>query len=448
MASVRKRKWTYKGVAKEAWIVDYAKPDGSRGHETFRTKKEAIAYRTTVEVEIRDGIHVAKAASATMREATEEFMRDCDRRHRIGDDMSGYTVRNYMIFAKKIIERFGGRLISEFSTTEAQSWIDDLSEKYKKKTVLRAKLVLNEIIKLAVRRGWVRRNVLVDNPVKMPSVPNTRVRIPSRSDILALLEAVERPASEWQRYRNHLTLRAMVHMGIFAGMLRGEMAGLQWEDVDFENNVINVRQSLSSFDGLKSPKTEAGVRTIPMVASLKDALLALRDYWGLREEMYDERSPSNTLGYFTVRIGIRVKRGDKPKPGRIMSGPVLRIVRVLRHGKGPNTSIPKEWGYGRAVCLADMGGNYWRTIMTSAGLTDNGKPRFTMHAMRHAAASLLIESGLPAFNLKALMGHSSVQTTYGVYGHLFADDNRSEIALNSIASDLAAARAKQSAPTI
>jgi integrase len=48
-------------------------------------------------------------------------------------------------------------------------------------------------------------------------------------------------------------------------------------------------------------------------------------------------------------------------------------------------------------------------------------PRYGMHAFRHAAASLLIEAGRSAKWIQQVMGHSSIQMTFGTYGHLWPD---------------------------
>jgi integrase len=53
--------------------------------------------------------------------------------------------------------------------------------------------------------------------------------------------------------------------------------------------------------------------------------------------------------------------------------------------------------------------------------------KYGMHSLRHACASLWIESGYNPKQIQRLMGHSSIKVTFDVYGHLFADaeaDNR------------------------
>ncbi|WP_244296395.1 tyrosine-type recombinase/integrase [Stappia sp. TSB10GB4] len=48
-----------------------------------------------------------------------------------------------------------------------------------------------------------------------------------------------------------------------------------------------------------------------------------------------------------------------------------------------------------------------------------GKPKFSFHALRHAAASLFIKQGWPAKKVQTILGHSSITMTFDVYGHLF-----------------------------
>lgn len=67
--------------------------------------------------------------------------------------------------------------------------------------------------------------------------------------------------------------------------------------------------------------------------------------------------------------------------------------------------------------------------MTVTMIDDDGKPvldaKFSLHALRHAAAALFIEQGFPPKKVQALMGHASLQMTFDTYGYLFpseADD--------------------------
>lgn len=59
-------------------------------------------------------------------------------------------------------------------------------------------------------------------------------------------------------------------------------------------------------------------------------------------------------------------------------------------------------------------------LMLTCGIVDGeGVPRFSLHAMRHAATSLFIERGWPPKRIQVMLGHSSITMTYDVYDRLF-----------------------------
>ena len=73
--SVRKRNWTTrKGVAKEAWTVNYVDQGGDRRQKTFARKKAADNFAATANVEIRAGTHTPDSASITVAKAGEEWI--------------------------------------------------------------------------------------------------------------------------------------------------------------------------------------------------------------------------------------------------------------------------------------------------------------------------------------------------------------------------------------
>src|SRR6476620_8991058 len=67
--AIRKRSWKKRnGETGEAWVVDY-NSSGKRHIKTFPTRKEAVAFRDTTGVEVREGRHVADSVSITVAEA-------------------------------------------------------------------------------------------------------------------------------------------------------------------------------------------------------------------------------------------------------------------------------------------------------------------------------------------------------------------------------------------
>ncbi|WP_294966663.1 hypothetical protein [uncultured Gilliamella sp.] len=72
-----------------------------------------------------------------------------------------------------------------------------------------------------------------------------------------------------------------------SGLIVGEVTGLRTEDIDFKHNVINVTHTLVFYDrskakktgfGINTPKTKAGYRSVPMIKTVRDALLEQKQY--------------------------------------------------------------------------------------------------------------------------------------------------------------------------
>lgn len=59
-------------------------------------------------------------------------------------------------------------------------------------------------------------------------------------------------------------------------------------------------------------------------------------------------------------------------------------------------------------------------------------PKYGMHSLRHACASLWIASGYNPKQIQKLMGHSSIKVTFDVYGHLFTDHDADQKAAEDV----------------
>ncbi|MZR31504.1 tyrosine-type recombinase/integrase [Sneathiella litorea] len=68
-----------------------------------------------------------------------------------------------------------------------------------------------------------------------------------------------------------------------------------------------------------------------------------------------------------------------------------------------------------------------------------GQPKFGFHSLRHAAASLFIEQGWTPKKIQVLLGHSSINMTFDVYGHLFHNPEEDVAQMAKMESDLLAA---------
>ena len=158
MASVRKRRLTYKGEPRETWVVNYTDHGGSRRQRTFRLKKDADAHRLRVENELEAGTHTPRRLSVTVDAAVEAML-----------DASKSTLRpephsNAEFIAKRyIFPQIGGVLLVDLSATRMQGFVDAMlgpDVGASSDTVEPCLWVLRRTIKHAVRKGWVSRNVI------------------------------------------------------------------------------------------------------------------------------------------------------------------------------------------------------------------------------------------------------------------------------------------------
>lgn len=63
---------------------------------------------------------------------------------------------------------------------------------------------------------------------------------------------------------------------LYAGLRRGELRGLRWQDIDFEAGLIRVERSWDDKEGPIAPKSRAGRRRVPLAKPLRAYLAAHR----------------------------------------------------------------------------------------------------------------------------------------------------------------------------
>lgn len=90
-----------------------------------------------------------------------------------------------------------------------------------------------------------------------------------------------------------IRIRTAFNIFIFTGLRRGEVAGLEWGDIDFENGTINVCRTSnhSSTKGIytKEPKTEGSIRTMAISNMLIQQLLEHREWYLRNKENWGDK---------------------------------------------------------------------------------------------------------------------------------------------------------------
>jgi hypothetical protein len=157
MASIRKRKFG-PNKGREAWVVDYVDQHFQRHIKTFKLKKEADDYLTTVRQEVREGIHTVASKSITVAQAAEGWISFVGGEGRERSTMDQYRqhVRHH------IVPRLGAEKLARLTAPRINAFRDELIKDMSRAMAKKVLGSLKAILKDAKRRGNVAQNVAAD----------------------------------------------------------------------------------------------------------------------------------------------------------------------------------------------------------------------------------------------------------------------------------------------
>ena len=198
------------------------------------------------------------------------------------------TRTTYLKFLELFILPVLGKLkVSEITVTDVQRMLDKHSH-LARKTLVEMKSTLHQIMKYAVSDEIIRKN------------PCESVDIVIPSDKVKERKAL--PLTQFQEILSHLqdltdNDRRFLALCLFTGMRRGEALGLRWEDIYDDKIHIqrNVTHPQRNQPYISTPKTKAGIRTIPMPQPLIDALCPYQE----KGYLFGGETPY-TLKQFTI----------------------------------------------------------------------------------------------------------------------------------------------------
>lgn len=370
MASVSKREWTHDGEAKSAWIVRHVDHAGVHRQKTFPRKKEADTYAHKVEVAVRAGAPAETAPPIRIDTACEDFLRRQEDRFRDGRIGRGRLEQLKTAVDVSIIPQLGRRTLADLRASDVEDFYAHMSRvgarrgKLAPSTAMSRITALNMVVAHAVKRGHVAKNVVPDAVRELRGIPRPIIRTFTLDEMHRLLATVESRGFRCQE-RPHQLARCAVYLAAFCGLRLGEVLGLTLPDLDLDKRIIRVRHSLTIWDELKAPKTAAGVRDVPMPPPLVAALRL----WLARFYVENERG-----------LVFRTREGRQ----------VLHSIFNLTH---------------------------WHGLLKRAGLYREGGDQFHFHALRHFAASWMIQNGLPLPDVASLLGHKKFDMTLQIYAH-------------------------------
>ena len=279
------------------------------------------------------------------------------------------TLANYRwVYETYLIPRLGNHRLRDVSPREIVAFFEAFSKETGRlgkprstRTVALTHRVLSMALGHAVRAGIIARNPAEGARDDLPrAVPQARNEMWTLEQLGRFLDATTGDR-----------LHPLWVLAITTGMRRGELCGLHWEDIDFEQGFLTVRRARVMVHGVATdttPKTAAGQRRI----SLDEGTLAiLQDHE--RRQLAEEQGCApgfwQGTGYvFTDEIGR----------------PLIPEYVTKR--------------FGRAVREAAL-------------------PKLRLHDLRHWHATAMLRAGVDVKIASERLGHSSTALTQNIYQH-------------------------------
>ena len=289
------------------------------------------------------------------------------------------TQRNYRDrYQGNIKPLIGHMLVTDIKTMHCQNVLNQMIDDYAGGTIYQTYICLGAMLKSAVQN-----DIIPKQPMDGVEIPKARKL---KSDIHYLTIEEEQAFLETIEDTHNKEPLSLV---LQTGLRTGELIGLTWDAIDWEERTITVNKTLEYRHSRKywragPPKTMAGYRTIPMT---DEAYRILQDVYGRKD--FRKQSP----------ILSQVLEFTDPRNDRTVKLPMRELVFLnFRTGEPTKNSSYDTFLY---------------KMCDKAGIE-----RFCMHALRHTFATRCIERGVQPKALQKILGHASLATTMDTYVHV------------------------------
>lgn len=297
-------------------------------------------------------------------------IRICDGEHK------PTTIDFYRHITNKIADYFKGKTIQQIASTDIQKYLIYLRTKYRTKqgkplsdkTIRHHYCVLTLIFDYALKQ-----EIILKNPMDKVECPKL-----AKKPVDAF---TQEQAAEFLSRLNccPMDFRCMLTLLITTGIRRGELLGLQWQDIDFELQTISIQRNVTytpeSGIVVDTPKTVNSLRIVPIMPYVARLL----------SEYREQQKPVKYSFLFPSEKGMNFARDP--------SAVTRRVKRFMKN---------------------------------------NGLPDMSPHDLRHSCATLLLNSGADIKSVQEILGHVNASTTLNFY--VKADLQQMKAATNKFAS--------------
>lgn len=309
------------------------------------------------------------------------------------------TFQNYQyMYSMYVQPAFGKKRISTLVKSDVKRFYNTLADERNLaiSTIDTIHTVLHQVLDMAVDDAYIRinpsHNVLKE--LKQSHGLTTEKR-------RALTQAQQDLFLDYlQRTPQYLHWYPVFAVMLGTGMRVGEAVGLRWCDIDLVEETISINHTLIYYNhatngcycNVHSPKTKAGIRSIPMLGIVKDAFLTEQRY----QEENGIHCEATIDGYTDF---IFVNRFGQPQHQGTLNKALRRIIRdcndeVLQQGKRNPVLLPP----------------------------------FSCHILRHTFTTRMCEAGVNIKVIQDTLGHADVSTTLNIYADATRDMKKNAFA--------------------
>lgn len=338
------------------YIVDIGrKPNRQRLQKKkrgFATKKEAQAALNELLSQLNKGIYI-EPSNMLFSELANMWLEQ--KRYEVRYS----TFKTYhQVINTHILPQFESVQISRITHQMLISFVNEkYDRRYSKNYVAKLIAVLKMLFQYAVDHGY-----LIKNPaekLKKQEEKNTVTTFWTEEEMNKFLKV----AKEYAYYPAFL-------LALSCGCRKGEILGMTWDAIDFDNCIVNIKQILTN-DGKKlenKAKNQQSIRSIKIPSNVIEELRVFK-------QEFDEKKRTLKGNFAKYNLVVSSKNGAPVSPRNIS-----RTMDI---------------------------------IIKKAGV-----PRITFHSLRHTHATLLMQKGVNMKVVSERLGHSDIRTTMNRYTHV------------------------------